>query len=60
MVRLITNLQLLTTRFLVRMLVYRQVFANKAMATREHLERQVQTWLEAEGGVLPPGNDAGE
>jgi len=31
------------------------VFANKAMATREHVEREVAHWLDA-AGTLPPGN----
>lgn len=31
------------------------VFANKAMATRSHMERQVQDWIE-QAAVVPPGN----
>lgn len=37
-----------------------KVFANKAMASRTNMEREVQTLLEehmhSSGGVLPPGN----
>lgn len=35
------------------------VFANKAVATRGNMEREVQNWIQ-EMGKAPPGNDQGE
>ncbi len=36
------------------------VFNNKAMATREHLEREVASWVDRyAGSVLPHGNAQG-
>ena len=33
-----------------------KVFANAAMATEVNMAREAEHWIEAEGGVLPPGN----
>jgi hypothetical protein len=37
-------------------LVRVKLFANPSMATTDNMSREASHWIEAEGGVTPPGN----